>query len=36
MSDRVVVMHEGGIGATLSGADLSPETIMAHATGFQS
>ncbi|HEV7310043.1 sugar ABC transporter ATP-binding protein [Ensifer sp.] len=36
MSDRVVVMHEGVIGATLSGADLNPETIMAHATGFTS
>lgn len=36
MSDRVVVMHEGVIGATLSGTDLNPETIMAHATGFQS
>lgn len=36
MSDRVVVMHEGVIGATLSGTDLTPETIMAHATGFQS
>ncbi|MCY1379767.1 Xylose import ATP-binding protein XylG [compost metagenome] len=36
MSDRVVVMHEGVVGATLSGADLNPETIMAHATGFQS
>ncbi len=36
MSDRVVVMHEGVLGATLSGTDLTPETIMAHATGFQS
>ncbi|ANK76155.1 MULTISPECIES: sugar ABC transporter ATP-binding protein [Ensifer] len=36
MSDRVVVMHEGVIGATLSGAELNPETIMAHATGFKS
>ena len=36
MSDRVVVMHEGVIGATLTSADLNPETIMAHATGFQS
>ena len=36
MSDRVVVMHEGVIGATLSGTELTPETIMAHATGFQS
>ncbi|MGH6808148.1 MAG: ATP-binding cassette domain-containing protein, partial [Ensifer adhaerens] len=36
MSDRVVVMHEGVLGATLAGTDLTPETIMAHATGFQS
>ncbi|MDX0591252.1 ATP-binding cassette domain-containing protein [Sinorhizobium medicae] len=36
MSDRVVVMHEGAPGATLEGPDLTPETIMAHATGFQS
>ncbi|WP_457579944.1 sugar ABC transporter ATP-binding protein [Ensifer canadensis] len=36
MSDRVVVMHEGVLGATLAGTDLTPEMIMAHATGFQS
>lgn len=36
MSDRVVVMHEGTPGATLEGADLNPQTIMAHATGFKS
>ncbi len=36
MSDRVVVMHEGAPGATLEGSALTPETIMAHATGFQS
>ncbi|KOF15193.1 D-ribose transporter ATP-binding protein [Ensifer adhaerens] len=36
MSDRVVVMHEGVLGATLAGTELTPETIMAHATGFQS
>ncbi len=36
MSDRVVVMHEGAPGATLEGSGLTPETIMAHATGFHS
>jgi ribose transport system ATP-binding protein len=36
MSDRVVVMNEGRMIATASGADLNPETIMTFATGHQS
>lgn len=36
MSDRVVVMNEGRVIATASGADLNPETIMTFATGHQS
>lgn len=36
LSDRVVVMHEGTVGATLTGPDLTPEKIMTFATGFTS
>ncbi|MGV8935709.1 MAG: sugar ABC transporter ATP-binding protein [Allorhizobium sp.] len=36
LSDRVVVMHEGHISATLTDADLTPEKIMTFATGFTS
>lgn len=36
LSDRVVVMHEGRLSATLEGDDRNPETIMTFATGFQS
>jgi ribose transport system ATP-binding protein len=36
MSDRVAVMHEGDLGAILAGTDLTPETIMAFATGLTS
>ena len=36
MSDRVVVMHEGRLSATAAGADLTPERIMAFATGLTS
>ncbi|CAI9410695.1 Xylose import ATP-binding protein XylG [Pleomorphomonas sp. T1.2MG-36] len=35
MSDRLVVMHEGRLSATLSGG-ATPETVMAHATGITS
>ncbi len=34
MSDRVIVMREGRIAAELSGADLSPETLVRHAAGI--
>ncbi len=34
MSDRVVVMHEGRISATLDNDGLRPETVMTHATGL--
>lgn len=33
LSDRVVVMHEGQVSATLEPADFHPQTIMAFATG---
>jgi ribose transport system ATP-binding protein len=36
LSDRVVVMSEGERTATAAGADLTPEKIMAHATGLKS
>lgn len=36
MSDRVAVMHEGRLGAIAAGADLTPEKIMAFATGLTS
>ncbi|SCM76999.1 fused D-xylose transporter subunits of ABC superfamily: ATP-binding components [uncultured Pleomorphomonas sp.] len=35
MSDRLVVMHEGRLSATLSGG-ATPEAVMAHATGITS
>lgn len=35
MSDRLVVMHEGRLSATLPGG-ATPETVMAHATGIMS
>ena len=31
--DRIVVMHEGRVNATLTPADFNPQTIMAAATG---
>jgi ribose transport system ATP-binding protein len=36
MSDRVAVMHEGDLGAIVAGTDLTPEKIMAFATGLTS
>ena len=33
LADRVVIMAEGRIKATVSGADLTPEHVMAYATG---
>ncbi|GAB1583979.1 sugar ABC transporter ATP-binding protein [Phyllobacterium phragmitis] len=36
MSDRIAVMHEGRLNATVSGADRTPEKIMTFATGFPS
>ncbi|WP_420962521.1 sugar ABC transporter ATP-binding protein [Brucella sp. IR073] len=36
MSDRIAVMHEGRLSATLSGNDRTPEKIMTFATGFAS
>ena len=33
LSDRIVVMHEGRVNATLAPADFNPQTIMAAATG---
>ena len=33
LSDRIVVMHEGSVNATLAPADFNPQTIMAAATG---
>ena len=36
LSDRVVVMNEGKRTATAAGADLTPEKIMAYATGLKS
>ncbi len=33
MSDRIVVMHEGGVAAILDRAEASQELIMAHASG---
>ena len=33
LSDRIVVMHEGRVNATLTPADFNPQTIMAAATG---
>jgi ribose transport system ATP-binding protein len=36
MSDRVVVMSEGRMTATVSRAQMSPEAIMSFATGFVS
>ncbi len=34
MSDRVIVMREGRIAAEVSGADLTPETLLRHAAGI--
>lgn len=34
MSDRVIVMREGRIAAELSGADMTPETLVRHAAGI--
>ncbi len=34
MSDRVIVMREGRIAAELTGAELSPETLVRHAAGI--
>lgn len=34
MSDRVMVMREGRIAAEVSGADLTPETLLRHAAGI--
>jgi len=34
MSDRVLVMYEGGISGELTGADINEETIMRYAVGF--
>jgi rhamnose transport system ATP-binding protein len=34
MSDRIIVMREGRIAAELSGADLTPETLVRHAAGI--
>ncbi|KXF75075.1 D-ribose transporter ATP-binding protein [Paramesorhizobium deserti] len=36
MSDRIAVMHEGRLSATLSGTDRTPEKIMTFATGSTS
>jgi ribose transport system ATP-binding protein len=36
MSDRVVVMSEGKHSATATGDNLTPEKIMAYATGLKS
>ena len=33
LSDRIVVMHEGRVNATLAPADFNPQTVMAAATG---
>ncbi|MDO5613895.1 MAG: sugar ABC transporter ATP-binding protein [Paracoccus sp. (in: a-proteobacteria)] len=33
LADRVIVMAEGQVSATVTGADLTPERVMAHATG---
>ena len=34
MSDRVIVMREGRIAAELSGAEMTPETLVRHAAGI--
>ena len=34
MSDRVIVMREGRIAAEVTGADLTPETLVRHAAGI--
>ncbi len=34
MSDRIIVMREGRIASELSGADLTPETLVRHAAGI--
>ncbi|MEJ6394451.1 sugar ABC transporter ATP-binding protein [Gymnodinialimonas sp. 2305UL16-5] len=36
MSDRVIVMREGLIATELTGADLTPETLVRHAAGIRS
>ena len=36
LSDRLAVMHEGRLSATLAKADFTPATVMVHATGITS